>query len=211
MDLNEYIEKNTSPEADYLKQITRRTYQKTINPRMVSGQVEGRFLSMISRMILPKRILEIGTFTAYSTLCLAEGLQPDGWVDTIEVNDELETMILSNLTLSPLGERVRLHIGDAKEIIPQLNETYDLIFMDADKREYAEYYELCLPLLAENGFMVVDNTLWDGHVVDAAYDKDKQTVALRAFNDKVARDIRVEQVMLSIRDGITIIRKNIFK
>ncbi len=211
MDLNEYIEKNTSPEADYLKQITRRTYQKTINPRMVSGQVEGRFLSMISCMIRPKRILEIGTFTAYSTLCLAEGLQPDGWVDTIEVNDELETMILSNLTLSPLGERVRLHIGDAKEIIPQLNETYDLIFMDADKREYAEYYELCLPLLAENGFMVVDNTLWDGHVVDAAYDKDKQTVALRAFNDKVARDIRVEQVMLSIRDGITIIRKNIFK
>ncbi len=207
MDINEYIESHSSPEPDYLQIITRLTYQKTINPRMISGHIEGRFLSLISRMIQPKRILELGTFTAYSSLCLAEGLQDDGLLDTIEKNDELETMIQHHLSLSPLGQKVCLHIGDANAIIPKLEHRYDIIFMDADKREYIAYYELCLPLLSPNGYMLIDNTLWDGHIIDPAYDKDKQTMALRAFNDMVVKDQRVETLMLPIRDGITIIRK----
>ncbi len=206
MDLQEYIEQHTSAEPDYLRVITRSTYQKTVNPRMLSGHVEGRFLSMISKLIRPKRILELGTFTGYSALCLAEGLSKEGILDTIEKNDELETTIRKHFALSPLGENIRLHIGDAEEIIPTLQEQYDLIFMDADKRAYSAYYDLCLPLLSPQGMMIIDNTLWDGHIIDPAYDKDKQTAALRCFNDKIAQDPRVEQVILPLRDGVTLVR-----
>ncbi len=207
MDILEYIEKHTSLEPEYLRIITRSTYQKTLNPRMLSGHIEGRFLSMMSKMLRPKRILELGTFTGYSALCLAEGLSPDGILDTIEKNDELEDMIRRHFLLSPLGDKIRLHIGAAEDVISSFEGKYDLIFMDADKRAYSAYYDLCLPLLSEDGVMIIDNTLWDGHIVDPAYDKDKQTVALRAFNAKVAADDRVEQVMLPIRDGVTIVRR----
>ncbi len=207
MDLQEYIEQHTSPEPDYLRIITRSTYQKTVNPRMLSGHLEGRFLSMLSKIVRPQHILELGTFTGYSALCLAEGLPPDGRLDTIEKNDELETTIRQHFSLSPLGEKIHLHIGDAETIIPTLHDTYDIIFMDADKRAYSTYYDLCLPLLSPNGIMIIDNTLWDGHIIDPAYDKDKQTAALRIFNDKIAQDDRVEQVLLPLRDGVTLVRR----
>ena len=214
MTLAEYIEQHSSPESDALRKITRSTHLELINPRMLSGHVQGRVLSMISQMIQPKRILELGTFTGYSALCLAEGLTENGKLLTIEHNDELEDMIRRNLALSPLGEKVELVIGDAKEAMRRLGERqeakgaelFDLVFIDADKKEYCDYLDLVLPLMREGGWILADNTLWDGHIVDPAYDKDRQTVALRAFNDKVMQDERLEKVILPLRDGLTIIK-----
>ena len=211
MDIFEYIEQHSSAESDVLKQITRSTHLEVINPRMLSGHVQGRVLSMISKMIQPKQILELGTFTGYSALCLAEGLTVDGKLVTIEHNDEMEDSIRRNLALSPLGEKVELMIGDAKESLRLLGkeaigEKFDLVFIDADKKEYCDYLDLVLPLMREGGWILADNTLWDGHIIDPEYDKDRQTVALRAFNDKVAQDERLEKVILPLRDGLTIIR-----
>ena len=211
MDIFEYIEQHSSAESDVLKQITRSTHLEVINPRMLSGHVQGRVLSMISKMIQPKQILELGTFTGYSALCLAEGLTVDGKLVTIEHNDEMEDSIRRNLALSPLGEKVELMIGDAKESLRLLGkeaigEKFDLVFIDADKKEYCDYLDLVLPLMREGGWILADNTLWDGHIIDPAYDKDRQTVALRAFNDKVVQDERLEKVILPLRDGLTIIR-----
>ena len=214
MTLSEYIEQHSSPESDVLQQITRSTHLEVINPRMSSGHVQGRVLSMISQMIQPQRILELGTFTGYSALCLAEGLTEDGQLLTIEHNDEMEDSIRRNLALSPLGEKVQLLIGDAKEelrllgeeVIRQQGMAFDLAFIDADKKEYCDYLDLVLPLMRPGGWILADNTLWDGHIIDPAYDKDKQTVSLRAFNDKVAQDPQLEKVILPLRDGLTIIR-----
>lgn len=213
MTLPEYIEQHSSPESPVLQQITRSTHLEVINPRMLSGHVQGRVLSMISQMIQPKRILELGTFTGYSALCLAEGLTEDGRLITIEHNDEMEDSIRRNLALSPLGEKIELVIGDAKEAMRRLGERreakgaeFDLVFIDADKKEYCDYLDLVLPLMRAGGWILADNTLWDGHIIESAYDKDKQTVALRAFNDKVAQDERLEKVILPLRDGLTIIR-----
>lgn len=214
MTLPEYIEQHSSPESPVLQQITRSTHLEVINPRMLSGHVQGRVLSMLSQMIRPKRILELGTFTGYSALCLAEGLTEDGKLITIEHNDEMEDSIRRNLALSPLGEKVELVIGDAKEAMRRLGEgreakgagVFDLVFIDADKKEYCDYLDLVLPLMRKGGWILADNTLWDGHIIESAYDKDKQTVALRAFNDKVAADNRLEKVILPLRDGLTIIR-----
>ena len=214
MTLAEYIEQHSSPESDALRKITRSTHLELINPRMLSGHVQGRVLSMISQMIQPERILELGTFTGYSALCLAEGLTEKGKLLSIEHNDELEDMIRRNLALSPLGEKIELVIGDAKEELRRLGErqeakgagVFDLVFIDADKKEYCDYLDLVLPLMREGGWILADNTLWDGHIIDPAYDKDKQTLALRAFNDKVAADNRLEKVILPLRDGLTIIR-----
>lgn len=222
MTLSEYIEQHSSPESAVLQQITRSTHLEVINPRMLSGHVQGRVLSMISQMIRPKRILELGTFTGYSALCLAEGLTEDGRLVTLEHNDEMESSIRRNFALSPLGEKIDLVIGDAKEILENFElriknfelgsvndrgEQFDLVFIDADKKEYCDYLDLVLPLVREGGWILADNTLWDGHIVDSAYDKDKQTIGLRAFNDKVAQDERLEKVILPLRDGLTIIRK----
>ena len=222
MTLSEYIEQHSSPESTVLQQITRSTHLEVINPRMLSGHVQGRVLSMISQMIRPKRILELGTFTGYSALCLAEGLTEDGRLVTLEHNDEMESSIRRNFALSPLGEKIELVIGDAKETLENFElrikdlelgavsdrgEQFDLVFIDADKKEYCDYLDLVLPLVREGGWILADNTLWDGHIVDPAYNKDKQTVALRTFNDKVAQDERLEKVILPLRDGLTIIRK----
>lgn len=209
MTLSEYIEQHSSPENEVLQQITRSTHLEVINPRMLSGHVQGRVLSMLSQMIRPKRILELGTFTGYSALCLAEGLQEDGKLVTLEHNDEMEAAIRRNFSLSPLGEKIELVIGDAKEVLTNfaLDEHFDLVFIDADKKEYCDYLDLVLPLMREGGWILADNTLWDGHIIDPAYDKDKQTLSLRAFNDKVAQDERLEKVILPLRDGLTIIRK----
>ena len=209
MDILEYIEQHSTPESEALRQIVHTTHIEMINPRMMSGHIQGRVLSMFSQMIRPQRILELGTFTAYSTLCLAEGLADDGTLVTLEHNDELEDMILRNLALSPLGEKVQLVIGDAMEwLAAQTSDwLYDLVFIDADKREYSAYLDAVLPLVRPGGWILADNTLWDGHIIEEAYDKDKQTLALRAFNDKVAQDERLDKVILPLRDGLTIIRK----
>ena len=215
MTLAEYIEQHSSPESPALKQITRSTHLEVINPRMLSGHIQGRVLSMLSQMIQPKRILELGTFTGYSALCLAEGLTEDGKLITIEHNDEMEDTIRRNLSLSPLGEKIELVIGDAKEELRRLGERreakgtglFDLVFIDADKKEYCDYLDLVLPLMRDGGWILADNTIWDGHIIDPAYDKDKQTLALRAFNDKVMQDKQLEKVILPLRDGLTIIKK----
>ena len=209
MTLNEYICTHTTSENEVLEAITHDTHVHILNPHMLSGQVQGRLLSMISHMIRPKRILELGTFTGYSALCLAEGLAEGGKLVTIEHNDELEETIRRNFARSPLGDRIELVIGDAKEVLyrPSLADTYELVFIDADKREYCAYLEAVYPLVPVGGFILADNTLWDGHIIDPAYDKDKQTQGLRAFNDKLAEDERFEQVILPLRDGLTLIRK----
>lgn len=210
MNISEYIEQHSSPESDILRQITRSTHLEVINPRMLSGHVQGRVLSMLSQMIQPRRILELGTFTGYSALCLAEGLTSDGTLITIEHNDEMEDAIRRNLSLSPLGEKIQLFIGDAKEYLSSLNTSetlpFDLVFIDADKKEYSDYLHLVLPLVRTGGWILADNTLWDGHIIDPAYDKDRQTIALREFNDLVAHHPRLDKVILPLRDGLTIIR-----
>jgi predicted O-methyltransferase YrrM len=207
MTLEEYICCHTTPENEVLASITRDTYVHVLNPHMLSGLIQGRLLSMISHMIRPKRILELGTFTGYSALCLAEGLAEDGKLITIEHNDELEETTLRNFAKSDLGKKIALRIADCKSVIGDLEGPFDLVFIDADKREYCEYIDLVYPLVPVGGFILADNMLWDGHVVDPAYDKDKQTLGLRAFNDKLKEDDRFEQVILPVRDGLTIIRK----
>ena len=222
MTLEEYISDHSTPESETLEAITRDTHVHILNPHMLSGHVQGRVLSMMSHMIRPHRILELGTFTGYSALCLAEGLAPDGKLITIEHNDELEETIRRNFAKSPLSDKIELVIGDAKEILQRSGLTgeadptakrsyskavFDLVFIDADKREYCEYIDLVYPLVPIGGFILADNTLWDGHIIDPAYDKDKQTLGLRTFNDKIKEDDRFEQVILPLRDGLTIIRK----
>ena len=207
MTLEEYISVHSTPENEVLESIVRDTYIHILNPHMLSGHVQGRVLSMISHMIRPNRILELGTFTGYSALCLAEGLSEDGELVTIEHNDELEDTIRRNLAKSPLSSKIRLIIGDAKEYLSGEAGLFDLVFIDADKREYCAYLDLVYPLLPVGGFILADNTLWDGHIIDPAYDKDKQTLGLRAFNDRLAADERFEKVILPLRDGLTLIRK----
>ena len=207
MTLEEYISVHSTPENEVLESIVRDTHIHILNPHMLSGHVQGRVLSMISHMIRPNRILELGTFTGYSALCLAEGLPENGELVTIEHNDELEDTIRRNLAKSPLSSKIRLIIGDAKEYLSGEAGLFDLVFIDADKREYCAYLDLVYPLLPIGGFILADNTLWDGHIIDPAYDKDKQTLGLRAFNDRLAADERFEKVILPLRDGLTLIRK----
>ena len=207
INLQDYIEQHSSPEDATLAFINRDTNLHAVNPHMLSGQVQGRLLSMLSRMIRPRRILELGTYTGYSALCLAEGLEADGRLITLEHNDELEDTIRRNIGMSPLGEKIELRIGDCKAIIPTLPADFDLVFIDADKREYPQYLDLIYPHVRASGFILADNTLWDGHVIDPAYDRDRQTMGLREFNDRVAKDDRLEKVILPLRDGLTIIRK----
>ena len=210
MTVEEYICAHSTPENEVLQSITRETNLHVLNPHMLSGHVQGRVLSMISWMIRPKRILELGTFTGYSALCLAEGLAPGGKLITIEHNDELEEMIRRNFDRSSFSDRIELRIGDCKLVIEDLKfqiSNFDLVFMDADKREYCAYLEAVYPLVPVGGFILADNTLWDGHIVDPNYDKDKQTQGLRAFNDRLCEDDRFEQVILPLRDGLTLIRK----
>ena len=214
MDIFDYIESHSTPENEVLRFITRDTYCNVLNPRMVSGHIQGRLLAMISRMIQPQRILELGTFTGYSALCLAEGLSEGGMLTTVEHNDELEDTIRRNLALSPLSRKIQLVISDAKAFLARQQQSFDLVFMDADKREYCAYLDLLLDeradgtsLLPVGGWLLADNTLWDGHIIDPAYDRDPQTIALRRFNDQVAADPRLEKVILPLRDGLSIIHR----
>ena len=205
--LEEYISAHIEPENALLRDIYRETNLRLLNPRMASGHIQGRLLRMLVTMIRPQHVLEVGTFTGYATLCMAEGLPENGVIDTVEIDDELEDFILKGFDRSPYRDRIRLHIGDALKVVPGLGLEFDMIFLDGEKREYPEYYESLLQYLRPGGYMIADNTLWDGHVVDSEYDSDPQTVAVRKFNDMVRADERVEVAMIPIRDGLTIIRK----
>lgn len=202
-----YILSHMDEESDYLKALYRQTHVKLLNPRMTSGHLQGRLLKMLVQMIRPHRILEIGTFTGYSALCMAEGLGEDGVLHTYEIDDELEDFTRPWIEGSPYGHKVRFHIGNALEEVPRLGETFDLVFMDGDKRQYHDYYEMALVYTSANAFILADNTLWDGHVVDKAYAADRQTAAINEFNAFVAADKRVEKLILPLRDGLTMMRK----
>lgn len=203
----EYITSHSDAEPNYLAKVNRDTQLKILNPRMCSGHLQGRVLKMFCHMIQPKRILELGTFTGYSALCMAEALPENGILYTIEHNDELEDFIRQNFAGSEHGHKIKLHIGDALNEIEKLDGTFDLVFIDADKREYLSYYEAILPKLKSNGYILADNTLWDGKVLNPVDANDKQTIEIMKFNDFVATDNRTEKVMLPLRDGLTIIRK----
>jgi len=207
MNIEEYILSHSDVEPEYLAKVNRATHVKLINPRMCSGHLQGRVLSMFCHMIKPKRVLELGTLTGYSALCMAEALPEDAVLHTIECDEELEDFILQNFAGSDHGHKIKLHIGDALTEIKKLDEIFDLVFIDADKREYLAYYEAILPKLIAGGFILADNTLWDGKVLKAVDSNDKQTIEIMKFNDFVAKDSRVEKVMLPLRDGLTIIRK----
>ena len=205
--LEEYISAHIDPEGNLLHSIYRDTNLRLLNPRMASGHIQGRLLKMLVSMIRPKLVLEVGTFTGYATLCMAEGLPPEGTIHTVEIDDELEDFIRKGFEKSPYSDRIRLHIGDAVNVVRELGLMFDLIFLDGEKSEYPAYYQVLMDYLNPGGYMIADNTLWDGHVIEESYDRDPQTAAVKRFNDMVHADKRVEVAMIPIRDGLTIIRK----
>ena len=202
-----YILQHMDEESDYLKTLYRQAHLKLINPRMTSGHLQGRLLKMLVQLARPKRVLEIGTFAGYSALCLAEGLEEGALLHTYEIDDELEDFTRPWIEGSPYGDKVRFHIGNALEEVPRLGEVFDFVFMDGDKRQYMEYYEMLLQHTSPGALILADNTLWDGHVVENAYQNDRQTAAINEFNAFVAADKRVEKLILPLRDGLTMIRK----
>ncbi len=206
--LEDYIHDHIDAEPDLLKQINREAHVKILHGDMLSGHLQGRMLKMFTQMIQPRKILEIGTFVGYSTLCFAEALSEDAEIHTIEINDELEDIIRANFAKSQYNDQIKLYIGDAAGIIPQFDSlSFDLVFIDADKKKYREYYEMILPTVRPGGFIIVDNTLWYGKVVADVKSNDWSTQAILDFNEVIAHDTRVEKVILPVRDGITIIRK----
>jgi len=205
--LDQYILEHIDPESDYLKKLYRQTHLKLLYPRMASGHLQGRLLKMFVKMIDPTYILEIGTYSGYSGLCLAEGLKPGGQLYTIEINDEQEDFTRPWFENSPYKDQIHFLIGNALDIVPTLDVTFDMAFVDGDKRLYKEYYEMVLQHLRPGGYMLADNTLWDGHVIEEPTPNDAQTKGIMAFNDYLAKDTRVEKVILPLRDGLTIIRK----
>lgn len=207
MTLDDYILEHIDEEGEYLHRLYRATHLKLLYGRMASGHLQGRLLKMFVRMIRPKNILEIGTYSGYSGLCLAEGLEEGGMLHTIEINDEQEDFTRPWFENSAYVDKIKMHIGDALDVIPRLGVKFDLAFIDGDKRKYAEYYEMVLEHLNDGGYILADNTLWDGHVLEPKPIKDPQTRSIVEFNDMVAKDLRVEKVILPLRDGLTIIRK----
>ena len=206
-ELEDYILSHIDEEGEMLSRLDRETHLFHLRPRMCSGHLQGKLLKMFVRMIRPKNILELGTFTGYSALSLADGMTGDGELHTIEIDDELEDFIREHFENSPHADRLKLHVGDAREIIPQLGLTFDLVFIDANKRQYLEYYNLVFDYVTPGGFIIADNTLWDGKVVDYGKKLDAQTAGILEFNDFVAREKRVEKVILPLRDGLTLIHK----
>lgn len=208
MDLDDYIELHIDEEPEHLRRLDRDTHVCLVNGRMCSGHLQGRLLKMLTRMVRPRRVLELGTFSGYSALSIAEGLDDGAELHTVEAADELEDFIKGHLADAPEGirEKIRLHFGPALEVMPLIGGDFDMVFIDADKREYPAYYEAVWPLVRPGGYIVADNTLWDGHVADPGRN-DAQTVGVKRFNDMVAADRRVEKVIVPLRDGLTIIRK----
>lgn len=208
MDIETYILNHIDTESDYLKALYRATHVKLLRPRMASGHLQGRMLKMFVEMVRPQRVLEIGTYSGYSALCLAEGLPEGGKLYTFEINDEQEDFTRPWLEGSPWADKIEFHIGDALELVPRLGISFDLAFVDGDKRRYIDYYEMVLDHLNPGGYIIADNTLWDGHVLEEhTHHTDRQTLGIKAFNDLVANDPRVEKVILPLRDGLTIIRR----
>lgn len=204
--LADYLSAHIDPEPPLLHRLWRATQLHTTYPHMASGHLQGRLLRMLVALTRPRRVLELGTFSGYSTLCLAEALPEGAELHTVEVNDEQEDFTRPWLEQSPRAEAIHLHIGDALEVVPRLGGAFDLVYIDADKRHYVDYYRLTLPLVSPGGCILADNTLWDAHVVDPRR-HDAQTEGIRAFNDLVAGDGSVEKVIIPLRDGLTIIRK----
>ena len=205
--LESYILSHIDPEGDHLHRLYRATNIHTIHGRMASGHLQGRLLKMLVTMIRPRNILEVGTFSGYSAICMAEGLEEGGKVWTFEINDEQEDFTRPWIEGSPVSDKIKFIIGDAITMAPSLGVVFDMAFVDGDKRTYVETYEMAMSVLRRGGYIIADNTLWDGHVTDHAYDRDSQTAGIRRFNDHVAADPRVEKVILPLRDGLTIIRK----
>ena len=207
MTLDDYILSHIDPEGDYLYRLWRATNVHLLHGRMASGHLQGRLLKMIVTMIRPKNILEVGTFSGYSAICMAEGLEEGGRLYTFEINDEMEDFTRTWIEGSAVADKIDFRIGDANVEAPRLGIEFDMAFIDGDKRTYLETYEMVLRILRPRGFILADNILWDGHVLEQAKPADRQTQGIEAFNDYVARDSRVERVILPIRDGLTIIRK----
>ena len=205
-ELEEYISAHTEQEPEVLRALTRATHQKILRPRMLSGHVQGQFLKMLCQMNRVRRVLEIGTFTGYASIAMAMGMEEDGVLHTIDNNDELEDFTRSYMKRSGLEDKIVFHIGDACQIIPQLNEVFDLVFIDADKREYPEYYRLVFDKVASGGIIVADDVLWDGKVI-GENNRDAQTRGILEFNEMVQQDSRVENLLMPIRHGLMLIRK----
>lgn len=206
MSLDEYILQHIDAEGDYLHALWRDTQLRLSYGQMASGHLQGRLLKMLIQMVKPQKVLELGTFSGYATLCMAEGLAEEAEIHTFEIFDENEDFLHKWFEGSAYRDKIHLHIGDALQLVPQMQERWDFAFIDADKREYVAYYEMLLPLMRPGGFIVADNTLWYGHVLEEARESDAQTLGVQAFNDLVASDPRVEKVILPLRDGLTIIR-----
>jgi predicted O-methyltransferase YrrM len=206
-EIEAYIKANTSPESNLLHQLNRETYQKVLVPRMLSGHIQGRVLSMLSHMIKPKCILEIGTYTGYSAICLAEGLQPGGRLITIDINEELEDMVNAYISEAKMIDCIDVKIGNAIEIIPTIKSTFDLVFIDADKTNYSNYFDLIIDQVSSGGYIIADNVLWSGKVVKEITENDVDTIAIRNYNQKIQTDSRVENVLFPIRDGLMVARK----
>ncbi len=205
--IEQYILNHTSKENELLAELNRETNHKVLLSRMLSGHIQGKFLEMISMMIKPSYILEIGSYTGYSAICLAQGLTENGIMHTIEINDELENFINKYLTKSGLQNKIKLHIGDAKTIIPDLDDGFELVFIDGDKRQYLDYYNLIIEKTKKGGFILADNVLWNGKVIGPLHPNDDYTAGIIEFNDFVQKDPRVENVIISVRDGIMLMMK----
>jgi predicted O-methyltransferase YrrM len=205
--LSQYAEAHTSPESGVLAELNRETNAKILMPRMLSGHLQGQLLSMISHMIAPQYVLEIGTYTGYSAICLAAGLKANGCLHTIDINDELSSMVNHYVQQANLSGKIKTYSGNALDIIPQLNETFDLVFIDADKINYAAYYDLVFDKVKAGGYILADNVLWSGKVLDPESQMDNDTKAIVAFNKKVHDDKRVQHVLLPVRDGLMLMRK----
>ena len=203
----QYVAEHSSPQSEALEWIQKQTHIRTNYPRMLTGAVQGRFLTMLARISGAERVLEIGTFTGYSSTCFAYGIKEGGMVDTLEINDELEDLIREGWERAGVRDRITLHIGDAKETLRTLSGPYDIVYMDANKREYCDYYDLIFDLVRAGGLILADDVLWDGKLWQDPMPSDKQTLGIAAFNDMVAADSRVESVILPWRDGLNIIRK----
>lgn len=206
-EIEAYIREHSDKEEDLLKELTRQTYLKEVYPGMISGHIQGKLLEMLSKMMRPRQILEIGTFTGYSALCLSRGLQPDGSLHTIEKNDELEKDVNYFFQKAEIQDYVTLHIGNALEIIPHFNVQFDLVFIDGDKKEYPDYYRCLIPKLAPGGVLIADNVLWYGKVVEEQQKNDKETAGIKQFNELAKKDEQLEKLMLPIRDGLFLMRK----
>jgi predicted O-methyltransferase YrrM len=207
MNIEEYIINHIDEEPPLLAALNRKAHLDLLRPRMIAGHLQGRILKMLARMYRPQRILEIGTYTGYATLCLAEGLPDDGEIHTMEIDDEMEDFILNQFNRSDLKNRIRLHIGNALDLIPLLEGAFDMVFIDADKRAYCAYYEAVFDKVKKGGIILADNTLWSGKVLEEPHPNDKQTLGIIRFNEMIASDQRVEKVILPLRDGLTVIYK----